>query len=244
MAIFQKAKKVFAAARHEEFRRGLRHAVAPAIEHDALLRSLPPLNSIVDVGANRGQFALVARRIQPAAKITAFEPLPTAGRRFSQVFRDDDNVTLHSVAIGKCAAEVEFHVSASDDSSSLLPITDLQEATFPGTKQRRVEQVQVRPLSELVRSSDLALPALLKIDVQGAELDVLLGVGTLLELFDYVCVEASFVEFYSGQPLVHEILSHMGDRNFILSGVYNPVLNGKGQSVQADFLFTNSTRHA
>lgn len=240
MSIIRKTKKLVSASRHKEFRRGLFCGVAPAIEHDALLRSLPTLSSIVDVGANRGQFALVARRIHPTAKIIAFEPLSTPGLRFSRVFCRDSNVTLHSLAIGKSSAEAEFHVSASDDSSSLLPISNLQEATFPGTKQRRVERVQVRRLSEVVDPSDLRAPALIKIDVQGAELEVLLGVGELLALIDYVCVEASFVEFYSGQPLANEILSYMSDCNFTLSGVYNAVLDKQGRSVQADFVFRNN----
>lgn len=240
MSIIRKTKKLVSASRHKELRRGLLCGVAPATEHDAFLRSLPALGSVVDVGANRGQFALVARRVHPTAKIIAFEPLSTPGLRFSRVFRRDNNVTLHAVAIGKRSADAEFHVSASDDSSSLLPISNLQEETFPGTKQRRVERVKVRRLSDVVDPSDLLAPALIKIDVQGAELEVLLGVGELLALFDYICVEASFVEFYSGQPLANEVLSYMSDCHFTLSGVYNSVVNKQGRSVQADFVFTNN----
>jgi FkbM family methyltransferase len=234
----QKASKLLAAVRHRRFRKALRYGVAPAIEHNALLRSLPPLGSIVDVGANGGQFSLVARRLHPSAQIIAFEPLPAAVRRYSRVFEGDQRVVLHRVAVGKTSEEADFHVSASDDSSSLLPITALQESTFPGTEQRGVERVSVLPLNEVLDSSQLTPPALLKIDVQGTELNVLLGVGELLGLLDYVLVEASFVELYSGQALAHEVIAHLAERGFVLGGIYNPTTDAEGRSVQADFFFT------
>jgi FkbM family methyltransferase len=240
VAIARKAKKLLSIARHPEYRKGLRFAVAPAIEHHSMLQSLPQLASIVDVGANRGQFVLVARRVHPAANITAFEPLSNAGSSFSRLFRDDPNVVLHPVAIGALSADAELHVSSSDDSSSLLPITDLQEATFPGTKERSVERVSVKRLSEVLDPSQLSGPAFLKIDVQGGELDVLRGAEGVLELFEYVCVEVSFVELYAGQPLAHQVLSYLGRSGFTLSGVYNPVADRQGRSVQADFLFRRS----
>jgi predicted RNA methylase len=59
------------------YRRGLRFGVAAAIEHDAVLGRID-VNTIIDVGANTGQFALVARRHFAAAQILSFEPLAEA----------------------------------------------------------------------------------------------------------------------------------------------------------------------
>lgn len=205
-----------------------------------MLRSLPPLVTIVDVGANKGQFTLVARRFHPDANITAFEPLPGAGDRFARTFGGDPSVVLHRVAVGSRSEDAELNVSARDDSSSLLPITDLQESTFPGTGPKRVEPVRVRRLGDVLKSSDIPGPALMKVDVQGGELDVLMGAEDLLRKFDFVCVEVSFVEFYAGQPLAHQVLGFMDESSFKLCGVYNPFLDGRGRSVQADFLFGRS----
>jgi hypothetical protein len=45
------------------------------------------------------------------------------------------------------------------------------------------------------------------------------------------------VELYSGQPLAHQVLRFMDESKFTLCGVYNPVPDGRGRPVQADFLF-------
>ena len=55
----------------------VRHGVAPAIEHEAVLGGLD-FDFVADVGANRGQFSLVCRRVRPKARIVAFEPLAGA----------------------------------------------------------------------------------------------------------------------------------------------------------------------
>ena len=75
----RKLAKVLANA---DYRKALQRAgVAGAIEHEALLKTLE-FATVVDIGANRGQFALVARRCFPEARIIAFEPLAGPAKRF------------------------------------------------------------------------------------------------------------------------------------------------------------------
>lgn len=236
-AFYRKAQKVASIVKHRQYRQGLRFAIAPATEHEAMLRSLPPLATIVDVGANRGQFTLVALRFHSGAKITAFEPLPSAGDCFAQIFRKNNGVVLHRVALGSRSEDAVLNVAAQDDSSSLLPITDLQEAVFPGTGLSMLEPVKIERLDEVLSLAEIPGPALMKVDVQGGDLDVLIGAGELLGAFDFICVEVSFLEFYSGQPMAGEVLRFMEESCFTLFGVYNPILDGRGRSVQADFLF-------
>jgi len=64
-------------------------------------------------------------------------------------------------------------VSASDDSSSLLPISQVQERLFPGTREVRTETIRVGHLADYVSPEEIVPPALLKLDVQGFELGAL-----------------------------------------------------------------------
>ena len=80
---------------------------------------------------------------------------------------------------------------------------------------------------------------MLKIDVQGFELKCLQGCEDLLDRFQQVYVECSFVELYEGQALADEVIAWLRDRNFILQGVYNTFYDSKGAAVQGDFLFAN-----
>lgn len=135
-----------------------------------------------------------------------------------------------------------LHVAGADDSSSLLPISSLQVSLFPGTAEVRTEKVPVGPLSDFVSAGDIKAPALLKLDVQGFELETLLGCEDLLECFAYVYAECSFVELYTGQALADEVVAWLRERNFVLKGVYNMSYDKSGGAVQGDFLFSNNSK--
>jgi FkbM family methyltransferase len=191
----------------------------------------------VDIGANRGQFALVARRCFPQARIIAFEPLPKPANKFRRVFADVGQVTLHQAAIGPGQGQVPIHISARDDSSSLLSITALQGQVFPGTAEVATEVVKIAPLSDFLAMEDIQSPALLKLDVQGYELETLKGCEALLQYFTYVYCECSFMELYAGQALADEVIVWLRERSFRLRGVYNMTYDQMGKAVQGDFLF-------
>ena len=218
------------------FRRGLRHGVGAAIEHRTVLAPLA-LRTVVDVGAHTGQFSLLVRALHPAARIVAFEPLPEAAARFRRVFAGDRNANLHRVAIGPCRGRVTMHVSAAADSSSLLPITALQARRFPGTAERGTVEVDAGPLRAFLGPGDLVPPALLKIDVQGYELEVLRASRERLEAFEHVYVEASYEELYAGQALAGEVAAFLDAHGFGEAGRFNLVRSPDGAPVQADFLF-------
>ena len=96
--------------------------------------------------------------------------------------------------------------------------------------------VEVRRLDEVVAASELESPTLLKVDVQGGELGVLNGAGSVLDSVHAVLVEVSFVELYSGQALVDEVWGMLVDRGFTCRGVWS-VVYGRGACLQADLLF-------
>ena len=214
--------------------------VAAGIEHTAVLRKLA-CNTVVDVGANRGQFALAARHNFPNAQIFSFEPLEEPANMFRQIFALDNAVTLHSAAIGPDEEQREMHVSARDDSSSLLPISSLQNEIFPGTGEVGTADVQVAPLDAFLSDKDIAGPAMLKLDVQGFELEALQGCESLLNNFEWVYCECSFVELYSGQKLAFQIIEWLSNHGFRIMGMYNPSYDRDGQAIQADFLFRFAT---
>lgn len=212
-----------------------RHRVLAGAEHRRVLAR--GLNTVVDIGANRGQFALAARRWAPRARVIAFEPLPGPAEIFRRVFRVDGGVCLYQCAVGPAAARQVMHVSAREDSSSLLPISVEQTAMFPGTEEKSTVEVRVATLDEFVAPDDLIAPALLKLDVQGYELDALQGCEALLRGFEWVYCECSFVEFYTGQKLADDVVAWLAARGFRLEGTFNPARDRGGRTVQADFLF-------
>jgi FkbM family methyltransferase len=212
---------------------GIRHRIPPSIEH-AHLRRLG-LAFVVDVGANRGQFAKVILSECPDAVVVCIEPVPSAARCLDEL-KSSHRLHVHMCAVGADHDTATFYVTEDDDSSSLLPVGRTQHDLY-GTSTESEVQVRVERLDDLVAVDDLAHPSLLKIDVQGTELDVLRGAGDLLRSLDYIYVECSFVELYEGQALAPEVLAFARGAGFDLAGVYNPNFAAEtGACVQADFL--------
>ena len=214
----------------------LRTRVAASIEHDDILEGLM-LDTIVDIGANRGQFALCARKLYPRAVIYSFEPLAKPARTFRKVFRKDPLTHLFEKAIGPTAGSAMMHVSRWDVSSSLLPFAQAQHDNYPLTEEASLEQVSITSLSGCIGDNEIAGTALLKIDVQGYELGVIEGCDLLLERFKYVYVEASFITLYLGQPLASDIVERLLESGFHLECVANLSRGKSRRPIQADFLF-------
>lgn len=217
----------------------VRNRVLAGVEHRQVLRS--DMATVIDIGANRGQFTLAVRRWAPKARIIAFEPLLVSADRFRKVFKGDPKVTLHQAAIGPKAGEATIHVSAADDSSSLLPISAIQKSLFPRTGEIRTETIKVGRLADFVSAGDIKTPAMLKLDVQGFELAALAGCDGLMGRLSHIYAECSFVELYSGQALADDVILWLKERNFYLRGVYNVFYDKKGQAIQGDFLFKRSS---
>lgn len=235
-SILRKLEKAARLLGDSRYRHGLLLGVAATIEHAPAFVDRK-LGSIVDIGANRGQFTLFMAGLYPEARILAFEPLAQPFRKLLEVTADLSNVRAFNTAIGPGRTMLPMNVSKRDDSSSLLPISTMQEEIFPNTGRARVDQVSVAPLGDFIHDIDLEPPSLLKIDVQGFELEVLKGSADYLEHFALIYVEASFVQLYDGQPLASDIVDYLHERGFRLGGIYNLSQMPNGQAVQADFLF-------
>jgi len=173
----------------------------------------------------------------------AFEPLKGPAARYLKVFEGDTRAKLHPFAAGSEAAKADIHVAAKADSSSLLPISDLQTELHPGTEEVGTESIEVRRLDDVLTPESLTGPIFIKIDVQGYELEALRGMPKLLAAAAAVYIEVSFVPLYTGQPLASAIIDHMHSAGFEITGVDNLTFSPAGTTVQADMLFTPRTAH-
>lgn len=232
----RKGRKLARLLREPAFRRPLRHGVAATVEHERV--PFAGYRTVIDVGAGRGQFAVFALRAFPAAQIVGFEPLPSSFTTATRVLGGSSRVELRRQAIGAEPGTATIHVTADADSSSLRRPTGEQTQRFPGTGGIDRVEVDVTSLDDAV--VETRRPALLKLDLQGGELDALRGAERLLESIDDVFAECSFVELYEGQALADQVIHHLRDRGFALRGVYSPTYGEDGVCVQADLLFGRS----
>jgi FkbM family methyltransferase len=145
------------------------------------------IEHIIDVGANEGQFAFMARYAWPSARIDCFEPDPDAFSRLKENHGDDRLINLYNNAIGSESTELFLNLGKTSAQNSFL-----QEL---GTSSQESIAVPVITLDEIYQSFPRET-TLLKVDVQGYELEVLKGANALLSHLNFVLLEISLTNLY------------------------------------------------
>ena len=234
-SVLRKGVKASRLGMEPDWRSALRRGVAATIEHDRLpLRR--DFRTVIDVGANRGQFALYAKVRFPEAQIYSLEPLSRPRGQMRALFAGEGRVHVIGKAAGETPGRARVNVSKQDDSSSLLSMAERQLERYPETRMVGAEDVEVDTLDAMFSDLDLGGPILLKLDVQGYELQALRGGRKLLERVDAVLTEASFVPFYEEQALFDDLHQWLTAAGFhLVAGAMSSQSGGRWE--QGDFLY-------
>jgi len=172
------------------------------------LRRLQPI-SVLDVGANVGQYARRLRAAGFRGTVVSFEALDDAHSKLMRAAQaDPDWLVAPRAAVGSRAGSVDINVAANVVSSSVLPLTKLLEEAAPAVAyigRQRTPCVRLDALTELLPGGDLFL----KVDTQGYELEVLRGASGLLPRITAIQLELSLIPIYAGAPAMVEMLQYL-----------------------------------
>ena len=165
------------------------------------------IRTVLDVGANIGQFAQKALAVFPDARFLCFEPLPTAYGTLATWAAGEPRVTTFNLALGEADGELTFHEHADHPTSSSALRTTAGHATLaPDTVRQRETRVPVRRLDAVLAEPGLSAgPLLLKLDVQGYEAHVLRGALDTLRRADSVITEVCLDPLYDGQATFRDL---------------------------------------
>ena len=183
----------------------------------------------VDGGAAEGEWAEHLHEIWPDAKLLAIEPRADAQASLKARAAKVPGMVAAQTLLGPSEGTVEFYESAHN--SSLL------KDGPDGARGRRVS-APMTTLDALVQQLGLPDPDLIKLDLQGFELECLKGATRCLAHAEAVLLEVSLIPIYDGMPLIADVVPFMSERGFRLydiSGLWHRPLDGA--LVQGDFLF-------
>ncbi len=201
------------------------------------------INSIVDIGANEGQFAKKILKIFPNAKLHCFEPLQDVFEKLKLNLSNRTDVYFYNVGLGERDEEQKIFNNEYSPSSSLLEMSDLHKKNFDYAVRVEPKSIQIRKLDNFI--SDVRPDRLLiKVDVQGYEMHVINGGGKMIALADIIIIETSFQQLYKDQPLFGDIYDYFTNHGFYFAGNIEQLLSPVDmQILQADAVFIKSVGH-
>ncbi|MDB5143826.1 MAG: hypothetical protein JWQ66_2539 [Mucilaginibacter sp.] len=197
------------------------------------------INTIVDIGANEGQFAKKIVTLFPNACLFCFEPLGEPFHKLEETFKDNKNVILYHFALGEIDGELTINLNEYSPSSSFLKMDESHKDSFSYAVATTTSKVQVKHLDGL--ELNLVEPILIKIDVQGFEDKVIAGGMAAIKRAKVIIIEVSFKELYEKQPLFIDIYRTLTQLNFRYHGNLEQLLSPhNGEILQADAIFINN----
>lgn len=196
------------------------------------------INTVVDIGAHKGEFARIMRKALPSAQIISFEPLAETFQELTASMKRDANFKAFNVALGETDGRMEMHKNEWTQSSSLLPMAELHKQVFTNTRNETPEEIEIRRLDDLMRGMTLRPEILVKMDTQGYEDKVILGGEEVISKARLIVVETSFQTLYEGQPLFDDIYQLLKARGFSYAGNSSQLLSPiDGTIMQVDAVF-------
>ena len=188
-------------------------------EIDSFLRRTDVRN-ILDIGSRDGEVSIAFKRYFPNAKIYAFECNPQAIAICKKNFLKHPDIHLVEKAVSDICGNISFYPVDLEHSpsknlggSSIFPINP--DYPYDKIYQTKIE-VEAITLDTWMDAVGLNGVDIVWMDLQGAELKALQGLGRKIENIKLIYTGVAFVEIYKNQPLFDTVDKYLSSHNFYL----------------------------
>jgi FkbM family methyltransferase len=181
------------------------------------------INCVLDVGANRGQYARNIRQNGYTGRIVSFEPLPHLAAPLRTAAEDDPDWLVHECALGEENTTAEINVVRGSTMSSLLTPSDFGRDWTSKLCQQGTENIRLRRLDSILDEAVAGIDqprVYLKMDTQGYDLQTFRGAGDRIEEILAMQSEVSCLPIYDDMPRLPEQLAEYESAEFELAGMF------------------------
>jgi len=215
-----------------------RYFQAPSIE--LTLKNMRQLGftpaTIIDIGAHIGQWSLMVHEIFPQATVLMLEAQTSKASTLETIANAHPGKIRYRIAVlgPEPREDVVFHeCDAAPTASSVL--SSHEPLAFQDVRRR------METLDNVLQELALTQPDLLKLDIQGYELEALKGGSQALRSAHAVLLEVSTVELYKGAPLLQDVVAFMDQHGFRAYDICNLMrLRSSDTLVQLDMIFVKA----
>jgi FkbM family methyltransferase len=197
------------------------------------------INTILDVGANTGQYGKVMRTIGYRGKIVSFEPVGKSYQELLINTKKDTDWTALNYALGNFDGTTQINIAGNSVSSSMLDMLPSHLKHRPASKYIDKELINIIQLDTVFESiykiNDIVL---LKIDAQGFEYNILEGASYSLSHIKGIQLEMSLEPLYDKEKSMCEMIDYLLLKGFKLMSLEPGSIDlENGQMFQVDGVF-------
>ena len=188
---------------------------------------------VLDIGAHIGDFTSNLSRLAPECIFVMVEANPHCEPYLSKLSH-----AYEILALSNYVGTTNIHIEKSNNIGTGASIYRENTEWYADDKFELIE-TQVNTLDNLNYFSDEMID-LVKIDVQGAELDILNGGSKTIKRSKYVLLEVSTYQYNIGAPLMDQVVNKMKEYEFVIEDIIEYQKFSNGSIFQLDILFRNS----
>lgn len=165
---------------------------------------------ILDVGANLGEWTRMAKEIYPDSVVYMIEPLSEMESNLKKICEEFPGTKYFPNGAGSKIAEHPL-TTWGDDLAGASCLNSENEYFKSLNKQRMIKIITI---DSLIENKQIEIPELVKLDIQGFELEALKGATMTFGKTEAFILETSLFEFTKGTPILSEVVIFMADRGY------------------------------
>lgn len=214
------------------------------INHISSLLQAYDINMVLDIGANKGQFANQVIKQGYQGQVISFEPSRDSFHDLMEASASSQQWLAYNFGLSDKNSEAELHIYRDNTFSSLYAPSNKGKNLFAEyLNETRTEAIDLRRLDDVWPSLNMSDSSrvFLKTDTQGHDYQVLAGASQSLSKISVIMAEASLQSIYNNEITFYKIIELLGRHGFAISGMYPFSFSPRLELVELDIFFINQS---
>lgn len=167
-------------------------------------------SNVLDVGANKGEWSTLVKKIFPDANMFMIEPLAEMEDNLKKFCIE--NPGSRYFMYGAASAPTKWYLTTwGDDLAGASCVVPENQFLKSQNKQREIELITI---DSLIEEGKVPIPELAKLDIQGYEIEALKGATKLLGKTELLILECSLYQYSKGIPLASDVIGFMKEKGY------------------------------
>ena len=200
------------------------------------------VDTVLDVGANIGQYAQALRYKGYKGRILSFEPNPRTYGIMQQAAAGDPAWRCFNIGFGDSESTAVLNAAAISGFDSILQVTHFLKSREEGARTQTQTEVTIQRLDRFWKEQELdGSRVFIKLDCQGYEKRILLGASECLRSALGIQLELSLKRIYDDQPQIEEMIPFLQELGFCAYGLIDGFRDRlSGQLLEVDGFFVRA----